>query len=61
MDAVGPLVTEAWLARARLSRQERERAERVGGGPLEPAFAERVAELWQSEPGLGESWTAWTA
>jgi hypothetical protein len=57
-DAVGPLALLSWLARAKLSREERDRAEAASGAGLEPAFAERVADLWLSEPSLGRDWPA---
>jgi hypothetical protein len=58
-SSVGPLATLSWLRRAALSRQERKRAEGVGGTPLDPAFAERVAALWVETEGLGAAWAAW--
>jgi hypothetical protein len=58
-EAVGPLVTVNWLDRARLSLVERRRAERLGGAPLDPAFAERVALAWVQHPALGPGWSAW--
>jgi hypothetical protein len=58
-DAVGPLVTASWLDRGRLSLVEHRRAEAVGGGPLDPAFAERAALIWKREPALGPGWNAW--
>lgn len=60
-EAVGPLVTLSWLERGKLSREERHRAERVGGGPLGKPFAERAAEIWLADPALGPRWTAWTS
>jgi hypothetical protein len=60
-EAVGPLVTLSWLERGKLSREERHRAERVGGAPLGKPFAERAAEIWLADPALGPRWTAWTS
>ncbi len=58
-ESVGPLVTASWLDRGRLSLVERRRAESVGGAPLDPAFAERAAQAWTSQPALGPGWSAW--
>lgn len=58
-ESVGPLVNASWLDRGRLSLVERRRAESVGGGPLDPAFAERAAQAWSSHPALGPGWSAW--
>ncbi|MGB2875423.1 MAG: hypothetical protein WBB76_08120 [Gaiellaceae bacterium] len=58
-DSVGPLATVSWLDRGLLSLTERRRAEEVGGAPLDPAFAERVASKWMQHPALGPSWSAW--
>jgi len=58
-EAVGPLVTLSWLERGKLSREERHRAELVGGTSLGKAFAERAAELWLGDPALGPRWDAW--
>ena len=58
-DAVGGLATLAWLRRAEANRRERERAEEVGGAPLQPASVERVAQLWVETEGLGPGWSAW--
>ena len=60
-DSVGPLVTASWLDRGRLSLVERRRAESVGGGPLDPAFAERAAQAWMRHPALGRFWKAWSS
>jgi hypothetical protein len=57
-ESLGPLATLSWLGRAEVSRRERDRAEAVGGAPLDPSYPERVAELWTSEEGLGRSWPA---
>lgn len=59
-EAVGPLVTLSWLERGKLSREERHRAERVGGASLGKPFAERAAEIWLADPALGPHWEAWT-
>jgi hypothetical protein len=58
-ESVGPLVTLSWLDRGKLSRQERHRAEKVGGVSLGKPFAERAANTWISHPELGSSWDAW--
>jgi len=58
-DAVGPLVTASWLDRGRLSLVERRRAESVGSGRLDPAYAERAAQTWMRHPALGPGWNAW--
>jgi hypothetical protein len=59
-EAVGPLVTLSWLERGKLSREERHRAERLGGASLGKPFAERAAEIWLADPALGAHWDAWT-
>jgi hypothetical protein len=53
-------VTLSWLERGKLSREERHRAERVGGASLGKPFAERAAEIWLADPALGPRWEAWT-
>jgi hypothetical protein len=58
-EAMGPLVTLQWLERGHLSRQERQRAEEVGGTPLGKPFAERAARIWLEDPALGPGWDAW--
>lgn len=58
-ESVGPLVTLSWLDRGKLSRQERHRAEAVGGVSLGKPFAERAANTWISNSELGASWDAW--
>jgi hypothetical protein len=58
-ESLGPLVTLGWLERGKLSREERLRAERVGGTSLGKPFAERAAETWLSHPALGPTWDAW--
>src|SRR3954452_2567707 len=57
-DAVAALATASWLRREDLSVRERLRAERVGGARLEPAFAERIAEIWMTDPDVGPDWRA---
>jgi hypothetical protein len=58
-ESVGPLVTLSWLDRGKLSREERHRAEAVGGTALGLPFAERAAQAWISRPELGPSSDAW--
>jgi hypothetical protein len=58
-ESVPGLVTLSWLKRAHLSQRERERAERAGGVSLQPAFAERAAEIWMRDPELGLAWQPW--
>ena len=57
-ERVGPLVTLGWIRRASRSRDERERAERAGGGAVAIAPAERLVEKWLTTPGLGWEWAA---
>ena len=57
--STGPLVTLTWVRRAEMSRRERNRAEKLGGVPIEPGFAEHVARLWLREDGLGPGWSVW--
>jgi hypothetical protein len=57
--AVGPLVTLGVLDHGYASRRERHRFEQASGAPLAPAAAERFADAWLSEPGLGAEWPAW--
>ena len=58
-EAVGPLVTLGVLEHGHASRRERHRFEEAGGAPLRPATAERFADAWLAEPGLGPEWPAW--
>lgn len=57
--AVGKVVTLSVLEHGHASRRERHRFEKAGGVPLAPALAERIADAWLAEPGLGPSWEAW--
>ena len=56
--ALGPLVTLSVLEHGHASRRERHRFEEAGGAPLAPALAERIADAWLTEPGLGPTWDA---
>jgi hypothetical protein len=58
-ESLGALITLGWLERGKLSREERLRAEKVGGTSLGKPFAERAAEVWLSHPALGPGWDAW--
>lgn len=58
-DAVGRLVTLSILEHGHASRRERRRFEKAGGAALAPALAERIADAWLAEPGLGTDWDAW--
>ena len=59
-DAVGPIVTLGWLHHG-LSPVARDEASRTLAPGLrsDGTFAEWMARVWLSTPGLGTGWSSW--
>ena len=53
------MATLSWLDRGKLSKEEHQRAEELGGVALADSFAERASVAWLEHPDLGENWNAW--
>jgi hypothetical protein len=60
-ESVATMATLNWLDRGKLSREERTRAETLGGLALGESFAERASSIWLENPELGLGWRAWQA
>jgi hypothetical protein len=58
-ESVATMATLNWLDRGKLSKEEHQRAEALGGVPLADSFAERASVAWLEHPDLGTNWNAW--
>lgn len=58
-ESVSRIVTLYLLSRSKLGTDERLRMEQVVGRSIPPAFPERFARQWLTDPRLGPEWNTW--
>lgn len=58
-DDVRAIAKQAWQQHGDRARTARLAREKATGEPVEPYLAERVADVWATHPGLGDTWRPW--